>query len=58
MMDYTRLVSGLCAIIEQQNEIIQDQAVELAQHGAVERENEIRRLRSEYSEIMGEVPAP
>lgn len=57
-MDYIKLVSDLCGIIDAQNEIIQAQTIELAQHCTVSRAEEISALRKKYVEIMGkEVPA-
>lgn len=52
-MDYMKLVADLCAIIEQQNTIIEAQAVELAQHDAVERADEIAALRRRYADTIG-----
>lgn len=34
-MDYTKVIEDLCAVIDRMNVIIQAQAMELAQHGAV-----------------------
>lgn len=53
-MDHMKLVADLCAIIDRQNEIIQDQAMELAQHDAVDRAEEIAALRRRYQDAMGE----
>lgn len=52
-MDYMKLVADLCAIIEQQNVIIEAQAVELAQHDTVERADEIAALRRRYADTIG-----
>lgn len=53
-MDHMKLVADLCAIIDRQNEIIQAQATELAQHDAVDRAEEIATLRRRYRDAMGE----
>lgn len=45
-----KLIMDLCAIIDQQNVIIQAQAMELAQHDALTRAEEIAALRQEYAE--------
>lgn len=52
-MDYVKLVSDLCGIIDAQNEIIEAQAKELAQHCAVTRTENISALRRKYAETMG-----
>lgn len=52
-MDYMKLVADLCAIIEQQNVIIEAQAVELAQHDTVTRADEIAALRRRYADAIG-----
>ena len=44
---------SLCAIIDQQNVIIQAQAMELAQHDALTRAEEINTLRQKYAEAIG-----
>ncbi len=48
-----RLIMDLCAIIDQQNVIIQAQAMELAQHDALTRAEEIAALRQKYAEAIG-----
>lgn len=53
-MNYPKLISDLCAIIEQQNAIIEAQAMELAQHDAVARTDEIAALRQRYADAIGE----
>lgn len=53
-MNYTALIAKLCAIIDQQNVIIQAQATELGQHDALTREEQITALRQEYAHAMGE----
>lgn len=57
-MDCVKIISALCDIVDRQNDIIRDQAMELAQHTTVARESEIQELRKEYSEVLGEVSAP
>ena len=52
-MDQIKVIAALCAIIDQQNEIIQDQAMELAQHDALTRAEEIAALRQKYAEAIG-----
>ena len=52
-MNLVEMIVGLCAIIDQQNVIIQAQAVELAQHDALTRAEEINDLRQKYAEAAG-----
>lgn len=52
-MNYPELTARLCAIIDQQNEIIEDQAMALAQHDAMARAEEIADLRREYEDAVG-----
>ncbi|NBJ83387.1 hypothetical protein D5274_16430 [bacterium 1XD42-94] len=52
-MDFVKLTGELCAIIDQQNVIIQAQAMELAQHDALTRAEEIAALRQKYAEATG-----
>ena len=52
-MDNLRLIADLCAIIDQQNVIIQAQAMELAQHDALTRAEQIAALRQKYAEATG-----
>lgn len=52
-MDHVKLISELCGIIDAQNEIIQAQAVELAQCDAVGRAEEIAGLRQKYENAIG-----
>lgn len=52
-MDYLQLTAGLCAIIDQQNVIIQAQAMELAQYDALTRAEEIAALRQKYADTIG-----
>ena len=48
-----KLIMDLCAIIDQQNVIIQAQAMELAQHDALTRVGEIAAMRQKYAEATG-----
>ncbi len=52
-MNLVEMIADLCAIIDQQNVIIQAQAVELAQHDALTRAEEINNLRHKYAEAIG-----
>ena len=52
-----KLIMDLCAIIDQQNVIIQAQAMELAQHDALTRAEEIAALRQKYA-TPGANPTP
>ena len=52
-MDNLQLIAALCAIIDQQNVIIQAQAMELAQHDALTRAEQIAALRQKYAEATG-----
>ena len=52
-MDQIKVIAALCAIIDQQNVIIQAQAMELAQHDALTRAEEIAALRQKYAEAIG-----
>lgn len=52
-MNNVQLIADLCAIIDQQNVIIQAQAMELAQHDALTRAEEIADLRKKYAEAIG-----
>lgn len=47
------MIAALCAIIDQQNVIIQAQAMELAQHDALTRAEEINTMRQKYAEAIG-----
>ncbi|MCM1236964.1 MAG: hypothetical protein NC489_43365 [Ruminococcus flavefaciens] len=53
-MNNVQLIADLCAIIDRQNVIIQAQAMELAQHDALEREEEIVALRQKYAAAIGD----
>lgn len=48
-----KLIMDLCAIIDQQNVIIQDQATQLAQYDALTHAGEIAALREKYAEATG-----
>lgn len=48
-----KLIMDLCAIIDQQNVIIQDQATQLAQFDALTHVGEIAALRKKYAEATG-----
>lgn len=52
-MNLVEMIAGLCAIIDQQNVIIQAQAMELAQHDALTRAEKIKNLRQKYAEAIG-----
>lgn len=52
-MNLVEMIAALCAIIDQQNVIIQAQAMELAQHDALTRAEEINTLRQKYAEAIG-----
>lgn len=52
-MNMVEMIAALCAIIDQQNVIIQAQAMELAQHDALTRAEEINTLRQKYAEAIG-----
>lgn len=53
-MDYAKLITELCAIIERQNLILKAQAMALAQLDALSYEDEIKPLYRRYAEVMGE----
>ena len=52
-MNQVEVIAALCAIIDQQNVIIQDQAMDLAQHDALTRVEQIAALRQKYAEAIG-----
>ena len=52
-MNQVEMIADLCAIIDQQNVIIQAQAMELAQHDALTRVEQIAALRQKYAEATG-----
>ena len=47
------MIAALCAIIDQQNVIIQDQATQLVQYDALTHVGEIAALRQKYAEATG-----
>lgn len=53
-MNTVKLVADLCGIIDRMNLIIQAQAMELAQHDAVTHAAEIKAVRQDYADAMGE----
>ena len=53
-MSNTELIAGLCEIIERQNSIIKEQAMELGQYTALTQAEEIEATRRRYHEIMGQ----
>lgn len=53
-MDYAKLITELCAIIERQNLILKTQAMAPAQLDALSFEDEIQPLFHRYTEAMGE----
>ena len=57
-MDYTKLITDLCSVIDSMNVIIQAQAVELAQRGSLHYEEEIAAVRRRYAAAIGEGVGP
>ena len=57
-MDNTKLAEELCAVIDRMNVIIQAQAMELAQFGALAHEEEIAAVRRQYARAVGEGVGP
>lgn len=57
-MDYAKVIEDLCAVIDRMNVIIQAQAMELAQHGAVAHAEEIAAVRQKYVRAIGEGVGP
>lgn len=53
-MDSTKMIADLCAVIDRMNVIIQAQAMELAQYGAVVHAEEIAEVRQKYARAIGE----
>ena len=53
-MTNTAVIAKLCHVIDLQNVIIQAQAMELNQLGAVAKLEEITEARTAYAETMGE----
>ncbi len=52
-MNQLQVIAELCAIIDQQNVIIQDQATQLAQYDALTHAGEIAAMREKYAEATG-----
>lgn len=57
-MDSTKMIADLCAVIDRMNVIIQAQAMELAQFGALAHEEEIAAVRRQYARAVGEGVGP
>ena len=57
-MDSTKMIADLCAVIDRMNVIIQAQAMELAQFGALAHEEEIAAVRRRYARAVGEGVGP
>lgn len=57
-MDSTKVIADLCAVIDRMNVIIQAQAMELAQFGALAHEEEITAVRRQYARAVGEGVGP
>ena len=57
-MDSTKVIADLCAVIDRMNVIIQAQAMELAQFGALAHEEEIAAVRQQYARAVGEGVGP
>lgn len=57
-MDSTKMIADLCAVIDRMNVIIQAQAMELAQYGAVVHAEEIAAVRRQYARAVGEGVGP
>lgn len=57
-MDSTKVIADLCAVIDRMNVIIQAQAMELAQFGALAHEEEIAAVRRRYARAVGEGVGP
>ena len=54
-MNSTKVIADLCGVIDRMNVIIQAQAMELAQLGALHHEEEIAAVRKDYADAIGEV---
>lgn len=57
-MDSTKVIADLCAVIDRMNVIIQAQAMELAQFGALAHEEEIAAVRRQHARAVGEGVGP
>lgn len=53
-MNTTKVIAELCGIIDRMNVILQAQAMELAQLGALRHEEEIAAVRKDYAKAVGE----
>ena len=54
-MDTSKTIADLCGVIDRMNVIIQAQAMELAQLGALRHEEEIAAVCKDYADAIGEV---
>lgn len=54
-MDYMKLVTDLCQIIDRQNEITKAMVAQLGQRDALRYEEEMAAVRRDYDTAMGEV---
>ena len=57
-MDSTKMIADLCAVIDRMNVIIQAQAMELAQYGAVVHAEESAAVRQTDARAIGEGVGP
>lgn len=57
-MDTIKVVADLCDVIDRMNAIIQAQALELDQFGAVAHAEEIAEVRQKYARAIGEGVGP
>ena len=57
-MDSTKVIADLCAVIDRMNVIIQAQAMELAQFGALAHEEASAAVRRQYAKAVGEGVGP
>lgn len=57
-VDSVKVIAELCAVIDRMNIIVQAQAMELAQHGAVAYVEEIAAVRAQYTRAIGEGVGP
>lgn len=57
-VDNVKVIAELCAVIDRMNIIVQAQAMELAQHGAVAHAEEIAAVREQYARAIGEGVGP
>ena len=54
-LDYTKVITDLCAVIDRMNVLLQAMAMELAQLHALQHEEEIAAVRRDYAQAIGEV---